>query len=105
LTYHLSFRIRKIYFDQIVAGAKTTEFRKASPFWVHKVARTKEALEKGETVIGVFLCGKEVHRRAVIGTSMYENAQEALGRDPSFQGAIDLGPGYVFGFHLGEVVI
>jgi hypothetical protein len=105
MTYHLPFRIRKIYYDQVFAGVKTEEYRKASPFWVHRAARTKEALEKGETVIGVFLCGKDVHRRAVIGTSMYASAEEALGRDPSDQGAVDLGPGYVFGFHLGEVVI
>lgn len=104
VTYWLSFRIRKVYYDAIVAGTKTAEFRKASPFWVKRAARAKEELENGRQVGAVFVCGALVHRRDVPAVRTYSSALEALGRPPSEQGAQDLGPGYVFGFHLGRTL-
>lgn len=53
----LVFRIRKEYFDAIVSGAKTTEFRKDSEFWRKRIL--------GATV-AVFICGKRVHRRRIL---------------------------------------
>lgn len=34
-TYKVIFRVKKAYYEQIVAGTKTTEFRADSPYW-HK---------------------------------------------------------------------
>ncbi len=54
----VSFRIRKEYFDMIVSGTKTVEFRQFSYFWVTRLLGTmpKEA---------VFVCGKQIHRRKI----------------------------------------
>jgi hypothetical protein len=104
MVYRLSFRIRKIYYDQIVAGTKTAEFRKASPFWVVRAGHAMEALENGELVTATFVCAKEVHRRKVVRTNSYKNARDALGREPSDQGRQDLGIGYILGFHLGDAI-
>ncbi len=35
-TYKIIFRVKKAYYDQIVAGTKTTEYRADTPYW-HKV--------------------------------------------------------------------
>ncbi len=57
------FRIRREYFDLIVAGKKVVEFRKFSPFWCKRLLGNtpKEA---------VFVCGKQVHRRTIKSVSM-----------------------------------
>ena len=51
------FRIRKRYFDAIVKGEKTVEYRKLSMFWLRRLAKKPE--------IAVFICGKRVHRRKI----------------------------------------
>jgi len=57
----LVFRIRKEYFDAIASGEKTTEFRRASPFW------RKRIVDKGISLdTAVFICGKRVHRRRIV---------------------------------------
>jgi hypothetical protein len=59
----LVFRIRKRYFDAIVSGEKSTEYRPDTPFWRSRI--------DGKGVIGepdwiaVFICGKRVHRRVI----------------------------------------
>jgi len=57
----LVFRIRKRYFDAIVRGEKTTEFRKASDFWRKRIEGKGEALNTA-----VFICGKQIHRRQIL---------------------------------------
>lgn len=104
MTYKLSFRIRKIYYDQIVAGTKTVEVRRNTPFWKTRVGRALGELLNGDPVVCVFICGKEVHRRCLERIWYYDIAAEALGRPPSEQGLKDVGEGLVFGFHLGKVV-
>jgi len=104
MTYKLSFRIRKIYFVQIVAGTKTIEVRAQKPFWILRVGRAVQQLLWGNPVICTFVCGKEIHRRYLDRIEYYETAAGALGRPPSEQGLKDIGEGPVFGFHLGEVV-
>lgn len=100
----LSFRTRKVYFDQIVAGIKTAEVRRASYFWKPRALRARYELVNGESVIGVFVCGKAVHRRRIMRVEVLRNAELALGRPPSEQGRADLGEGAVYKFTLGEVV-
>lgn len=60
---NLVFRIRKRYFDAIVSGEKTTEFRPDSSFWRARI--DGKSLEEGELWVGVFICGKRVHRREI----------------------------------------
>jgi hypothetical protein len=104
MTYKLSFRIRKIYFDQIVAGVKTVEFRAVKPFWNRRVLKASLEIRYCRRVIAVFLCGSAIHRREVVTVKYYPNSVAALGREPSEQGKADLGDGPVIGFHLGEIV-
>ncbi len=102
MVYKLSFRIRKIYYDQIVAGTKTAEFRAVKPFWIQRVLKAVNEIQQGHEVRAVFVCGSRTHCRAVITVRYWRNAQEALGRPPSEQGHADLGDGPVFGFELGN---
>ena len=57
----LVFRIRKRYFDAIVSGEKTTEFRPGTQFWRSRIDG------KGivKDWVAVFICGKRVHRRLI----------------------------------------
>ena len=64
------FRIRKRYFDAIVSGKKTVEFRKDSDYWRK---RLKPSLDTA-----VFICGKRVHR-----PYGYNAAAAAKGQDRS----------------------
>jgi hypothetical protein len=102
MVYKLSFRIRKIYFDQIVAGTKTQEVRRSNHFWDIRATRAHAELEYGRQVIAVFVCGTEVHRREVLHVEQLVSAEVALGRPPSEQGREDLGDGSVYVFHLGR---
>lgn len=102
----VSFRIRRIYFDQIVRGEKTIEFRRWCPYWFRVAFRVGVCFnsEPPVPVVAVFVCGKNVHRRRLVRKpTYYADAQAALGRAPSVQGAKDLGTGQVIGFHLGAV--
>jgi len=53
------FRIRKRYFDAIVDGSKTIEYRKASSFWLRRL------ISAPQPDIAIFICGKRVHRRKI----------------------------------------
>jgi len=55
----LVLRIRKRYFDAIVSGEKTVEFRRDSEFW------RKRIIGKADVEIATFICGKRVHRRKI----------------------------------------
>ncbi len=100
----VAFTVRKAYFDEIVAGRKTREVRRASPYWRAIWTRVARALERGEPVEATFLCGPRWHRRRVVDAILYPDATVALGREPSEQGRKDLGDGAVIGFDLGEAV-
>jgi len=58
----LVFRIRRKYFDAIVRGDKRTEWRKASSYWINRIAGKGLELDTA-----VFICGKKVHRRRIVG--------------------------------------
>ncbi len=97
------FRVRRVYFDAIVSGAKTREVRKASEHWLGLAARLRDD-DAGPIGTAVFVCGEDIHRREILGVTLYETAEEALGRPPSEQGLRDVGAGPVLGFDLGAVV-
>lgn len=87
----LVFRIRKRYFDAIVSGEKTTEFRQASQFW------RKRITGKGETLdTAVFICGKQVHRRRITLIQEVETPTWF-----SEQGKKDVDTPTAFAIHLG----
>lgn len=88
------FMVRRRYYDEIVAGSKTVEVRRATPRWRSYAARPP--------AVGVFLCGRLVHRRAIVAVRIVGSATEALGREPSGQGRSDFGDGPVVVFDLGD---
>ena len=53
-------RIRREYFNDIVAGNKPIEYRKYCPFWAKRLSAKKD-----QPLVAVFLCGKDVHRRLI----------------------------------------
>lgn len=90
------FTVRRQYFLEIVSGSKAVEVRRATPRWRAYAARPP--------AVGVFLCGRQVHRRAIVAVRIVGSATEALGRLPSPQGAADLGDGPVVVFDLGDPI-
>lgn len=108
----LSFRIRKEYFDAIVYGMKTVEYRRDIPFWRIRVAnvltdpQTNFPLSIGLGFIsfpvvatGVFICGKRIHRREITKISLMKTPD-----DFSAQGKKDVNTKLCFGFHLGAEI-
>jgi hypothetical protein len=100
MVYKLVFRIRRIYFDQIVARTKHNEVRKKSKFWDVRVENATDALLTGERVEGVFISGMKVHRTEIDSIMECPSAKDALGREPSEQGKSDCGDGEVYSFHI-----
>ena len=96
--YRLSFRIRKIYYDAIAARTKPNEVRRCCEFWDKRVRRADLVLLSGGTVTAVLVCGKDRMDRPIKRITMHKDAVEALGRQPSEQGAKDLGTGPVWSF-------
>lgn len=96
------FTVRRIYFDAIVAGTKTREVRRLSDFWRKNAARILESVSRFGWAEGVFECGHDIHRRKIMGIGWCDTPEDALGREPSEQGRIDLGYGPVVYFDLGE---
>jgi hypothetical protein len=91
---NLVFRIRKQYFDAIVSGEKTTEFRRASPFWRKRIVSKGEALDTA-----VFICGKQIHRRQITLIQEIET--------PSWfseQGKKDVDTPTCYAIHLGKQI-
>ena len=108
----LSFRIRKRYFDAIVRGEKTVEYRRYIPFWITRVANiltdpktifpTFPALgiiSFPVAVTGVFICGKRIHRREITNIAIMKTPD-----DFSDQGKKDVDTKFCFAFHLGEEI-
>jgi len=83
------FRIRKPYFDAIVKGEKTVEYRKFSTFWAKHLENAK---------IAVFICGKQKHCRQIMRVDQIQT--------PSFfseQGKKDVSTASCFAIRLGDV--
>jgi hypothetical protein len=93
---NISLRIRKIYFDQIVAGTKKVELRQHTEFW------RKRLLEGPKPEIAVFICGDQIHRRWIRSISE-GNPEEILGRPLSEQGKADVGD-LCYAIWLGDVL-
>jgi len=109
----LVFRIRKRYFDQIVAGTKTVEYRRDIPFWrtrVFNIPFQKVSLQNDASglftnfvssveVTAVFLCGKRSHRCQIT------HIDKIITPDYfSEQGKKDVNTTACFAFHLGAEV-
>lgn len=82
----ISFRIRRIYFDQIVAGTKKIELRKDNEYWDKRLFYNISL-----PLIAVFVCGKDVHRRIITGCRRMAKPEDILGRELSEQGKKDVG--------------
>jgi hypothetical protein len=90
----VSFRTRRRYYDQIVAGAKREEIRADKPHWAWLLRAPPE--------VAVFVCGKDVHRRRII--RIYgEDPGKVLGRPLSAQGTLDVTSNPAIIVELGEV--
>lgn len=94
----VSFRIRRIYYDQIVAGTKTVELRKYSEFWQKRLLETSDPPR-----IAVFVCGKAVHRREISGIRIDE-PEAVLGRPLSEQGKRDIPTQFCIVVELGAII-
>lgn len=109
---HFVFRLRQRYFDAIVSGEKSVEYRRANPFWFKRVLNIlkKYGVNVGSTsegitfyvegVIGVCICGKRSHRRKVHGITLSVTPDNF-----SAQGKKDVNTPFCFGFLLGEEVL
>lgn len=98
---NISFRIRRIYYDQIVEGTKTFELRPTSPYWDKKF----QNFGRDEFIGGqaVFVCGKDVHRREITKIHCCYPS-DRLGRALSVQGQKDIPTMLAWSIELGEVV-
>ena len=92
----VSFRIRRIYYNQIVKGTKTVELRKLSDHW------KKILLNGNPPEIAVFVCGKDVHRRWINMITIGDPVQ-ILGRELSEQGKKDVSTEQCIAIWLGDV--
>jgi hypothetical protein len=108
------FRIRKQYFDAIITGEKTVEYRKNTPFWQKRLlganAQEIEATgltaihfpfkeEPEESMVAVFICGKRVHRRKIVAIERMKTPEWF-----SKQGKQDVSTETCFAIHLGEEI-
>ena len=96
--YKLSFRIRRVYFDAIKEGTKPNEIRRRCKFWDTRVEKATRLLIEGKKVTAVLVCGKDKFYKPVLRITNHKDAVEALGREPSEQGRLDLGEGEVWAF-------
>lgn len=99
------FRVRRIYFDQIVSGEKKYEIRAHIDFWKKRLLWPKEPPPE----VAVFWCGKDKHSRRIEDRILVPKKllRRYLGREPSEQGVKDLQldtHDYVIVTELGEVV-
>lgn len=91
------FRIRKIYFDQIVNGTKTVEVRENKLFWRKRLLNRPDPPS-----VAAFICGKRKHSRHIASIKVYPSPHKILGRPPSAQGVKDIGTGPVIAIFLGD---
>ena len=98
MTKKVSFRIRRVYFNQIVAGDKKEEIRSYTKFWADRLLT-----RFNDPKVAVFVCGKDVHRRWIKRIYVAASAEEVLGRPLSPQGEKDIYTKEVIVIELGEV--
>ena len=84
-------RIRKRYFDAVVSGLKTVEFRKDSEFWRKRIQ---------DAGVAVFICGKRIHRRNILSVQVIKTPGWF-----SEQGQKDVDTPYCFAIYLGGEVL
>jgi len=97
------FRVRKRYYDLIVEGDKTVEYRKDSRFWrkrLHLNRARARAHVYDYPEIAVFICGKRVHRRKITDIKRVRTPTTF-----SEQGKKDVPTLFCFAIHLGEEVL
>ncbi len=93
--YRIMFTVRRQFFDQILRGEKTYEFRRATKRWVTVLEHCNAFLANHVPVQAVFICGPRRHERAIVGTARF-------GRNrPARIELLDLGGGEILGFELG----
>ena len=97
MSKRISLRIRKIYFDQIVAGTKIVELRKHNEFW------RKRLLEGEKPKVAVLICGKRIHRRKIIHITEGQ-PEKILRRQLSEQDKSDVGEEICYAIWLGEEI-
>jgi hypothetical protein len=93
--YKFVFRIRRVYFDQIVFGTKTVEYRSASDFWRKRVLNSNTG--EYSKILAVFICGKLKHTRKI------EHIKKIKTPGFSEQGQKDVNTPECYAFYLGEV--
>lgn len=92
----VSFRIRRRYFDQIVAGDKREEIRTDKTHWSWLLTAPPQ--------VAVFICGKDIHRRMI--TRIYkDDPEKVLGRPLSSQGREDVLSNPAIIIELGEIYV
>ena len=94
----IAFRIRRVYYDQIVAGTKTEEIRTLKPFWIKRLLNHEDP-----PTIAVFINKKDVHRRRILSIRI-DDPEKVLGRALSEQGKQDIQSEQAIIVELGEVV-
>jgi hypothetical protein len=94
----VSFRVRKIYYDQIVKGIKNNEIRRKTLFW------EKRLLCDDPPTVAVFFSGYAQHFRRIDKITVEKNAEIVLGRPLSEQGIKDVGNSEIIVIWLGEEV-
>jgi hypothetical protein len=109
MTYTFVFRIRQVYFDQVVQGKKTTEYRKKSRFWmsrIAKIANKSGVFESPSRIVfpkehplGLFLCHHATHRREILEIRSINTPANF-----SVQGKQDVNTLTCFAFVLGDVI-
>ena len=90
------FRIRCIYFDQILNGTKNVELRKDSPFW------RKRLLGPYPPHIALFLCGSKKLYRRITEIRANQDPEAFLGRPLSTQGKKDIPTKQCIAIYLGS---
>jgi len=109
----ISLRIRKEYFDAIVRGEKTVEYRRNSPYWQKRLlgmsfeeyASVMSSAsdifhfkdKPSEPMVAVFICGKRVHRRKIVAIERLKTPDWF-----SEQGKNDVDTEMCFAIHLGR---
>ena len=93
--HHLSCRIRLRYYEAIVTGEKTVEYRPDTDYWR---VRLRNLELTGDSTI-VFLCGPRIHRREIVGWAEIRTPDTF-----SDQGKRDVPTEYCFAIFLGDEV-
>ena len=99
----LVFRIRKKYFQQIVHGQKTIEYRRDSAFWKKRIEKLEKVPNRDawmpENLLAVFICGKCSIRKRIIYIERIQTPENF-----SAQGNKDVDTPTCFAIHLGSEV-